>query len=49
MTEVNTEYIAAATNRYNNVASALTFHNEEVIAFGSAAYVALWDTTVRLP
>ena len=48
MTDVSTQYIAAAANRYSNVAAASTLPgNEEVIAFGSAAYVALWNTLVR--
>ena len=46
MTDVSTQYIAAAANRYSNVAAASTLP-EEVIAFGSAAYVALWNTMVR--
>lgn len=47
MYEISTVYIAAATNRYSNVAAASTFVNDsEIIAFGSAAYIALWDTVV---
>lgn len=42
-----TAYIAAATNRYTNVASVSPFVNgDETIAFGSAAYIAVWNTVV---
>ncbi|KAK7695632.1 hypothetical protein QCA50_000268 [Cerrena zonata] len=45
MYAASTIYTAAATNRYSNVAAVSPFVNDnEIIAFGSAAYIALWNT-----